>query len=252
MNNMDNIISVKNLTFSYEAAEVITDVSFDIQRGNFVALVGPNGAGKSTLIKVILGLEKNYTGEIKLLETDLKKFSAWKKIGYLPQRVNVFNPLFPATVREAVGLGLLAGKKFPKRFNKNDREKVSNALSFLDIADLEDRPIIELSGGQQQRVFLARALVSDPELLIMDEPSTALDPATRNNFFKLIKKLNQEKKMTIIMITHDTAQAGEYADKLLYLDKSVIFYGDFSDFCHSAEMEKYFGPFSQHLICHQH
>lgn len=249
---MGNIISVKNLSFSYGATEVISDISFDVDKGSFLALVGPNGAGKSTLIKVILGLEKKYSGQIEVLGSNLNKFSEWKKIGYLPQRVNVFNPLFPATVREVVALGLLAGKHYPKKFNKTDKERVDSILSFLDISDLRDRPIAELSGGEQQRVFLARALVSNPELLIMDEPSTALDPETRGNFFKLIKKLNQEKNTTVIMITHDTAQVGEHADKLMYLDKSIIFYGQFSDFCHSDQMEKYFGHAAQHLICHQH
>lgn len=258
MNNMDsinnstNILSVENLFFSYGAAEAVSGVSFKVNKGDFIALVGPNGAGKSTLIKVILGLEKKYSGKIKLLDQDLNKFSQWGKIGYLPQRVNVFNPLFPATVAEVVGLGLLAGKKYPKEFNRSDKEKISEVLSSLDIVDLKDRPIAELSGGQQQRVFLARALVSNPELLIMDEPSTALDPEMRDNFFKLIKKINQEKGATIIIVTHDTAQVGEYAGKLLYLDKSLIFFGEFSDFCHSPEMEKYFGHFSHHLICHQH
>lgn len=249
---MENILSVQNLSFSYGAAEAISDVSFDVNRGDFIALVGPNGAGKSTLIKVILGLAGGYSGRIKLLGSDLDRFSDWGKIGYLPQRVNVFNPLFPATVREVVGLGLLAGKRYPKRFHKDDQEQIDDILSFLGIVDLKDRPIVELSGGQQQRAFLARALVSRPELLIMDEPSTALDPETRDNFFKLIKGLNQERKATIIMITHDAGQVGEYADQLLYLDKSVIFYGPFGDFCRSAEMEKYFGHLSHHLICHQH
>jgi zinc transport system ATP-binding protein len=249
---MDKVLSVKNLSFSYGAMEAISNISFNVNKGDFVALVGPNGAGKSTLVKVILGLESGYSGEIKLFNFESNNFFAWEKIGYLPQRVNVFNPLFPATVGEVVGLGLLAGKKYPKKFSKDDKEKVNDTLAFLNIADLVNRPIVELSGGQQQRVFLARALVSNPELLIMDEPSTALDPETRDNFFKFIKKINQERSATVIMITHDAAQVGEYADKLLYLDKSLIFYGKFSDFCHSAEMEKYFGHFSQHLICHQH
>jgi zinc transport system ATP-binding protein len=110
----------------------------------------------------------------------------------------------------------------------------------------------ELSGGQQQRVFLARALVSDPELLILDEPSTALDPKTREHFFELAGRLNKDKGVTLIIITHDTAHIGQYAGKLLYLDKQIVFYGGFGDFCQSKEMEKFFGPFSQHLICHQH
>lgn len=249
---MNNILSVKNLFFSYDSVEVISDVSFEINQGDFIALVGPNGAGKSTLVKIILGLVSGYHGQIELFNSKLNNFDAWNKIGYLPQRVNVFNPLFPAMVEEVVSLGLLAGKKYPKKFTKNDKNKVAAILTTLGIVDLKNKPIAQLSGGQQQKVFLARALVSGPELLIMDEPSTALDPETRDNFFKLIKKINQEQNTTIIMITHDTAQVGEYAKKLLYLDKSLIFYGYFSDFCHSVEMEKYFGSFSHHLICHQH
>lgn len=248
----DPVLSVKNLSFSYGSTDVLDNVSFKIERGDFVALVGPNGAGKTTLIKVILGLENKCLGRIKIFGTDANNFNSWNLIGYLPQRVNTFNPLFPATVKEVVGLGLLSQKKFPKKFNHNDENKIVSILDFLGISDLKNRPVSELSGGQQQRVFLARALVSDPEFLIMDEPSTALDPETRQSFFKLIEKLNKEKGSTIVMITHDTTQVGQFANKMLYLDKGVIYYGNFVDFCHSADMEKYFGRFAQHLICHQH
>lgn len=248
----DLALSVENLAFSYGSTDVLDNVSFKIERGDFVALVGPNGAGKTTLIKVILGLENKYQGQIKIFGMDAKNFDQWNLIGYLPQRVNTFNPLFPAIVKEVVGLGLLSQKKYPKKFNHDDEIKIANILNFLDISDLKNRPVSELSGGQQQRVFLARALVSDPELLIMDEPSTALDPETRQSFFKLIEKLNKEKGSTVVMITHDTTQVGQYANKMLYLDKGVIFYGPFADFCHSEDMEKYFGRFAQHLICHQH
>jgi len=249
---MAEILALKNLFFSYGAAEVISDLSFSVQSGDFIALAGPNGAGKTTLVKVILGLVGKYSGEINIFGTAARKFSDWSKIGYLPQRANVFNPLFPASVTEVVSLGLLAGKKYPQKFNKDDFSKIQRTLDFLGIGDLSNRPIGELSGGQQQRVFLARALVASPELLIMDEPSAALDPETRDNFFKLIQKLNQEQGTTIIMITHDTAQVGQYAGQLLYLDKKLVFYGPFSEFCHSEDMAKYFGHFAQHLICHQH
>lgn len=250
MNNP--VLLIENLSFSFGTTNVLNDISFKIEKGDFVALVGPNGAGKTTLIKVILGLENNYLGQIKLFGIDAKQFSDWNKVGYLPQRVNTFNPLFPATVKEVVGLGLLSQKSYPKKFNKDDADKIESMLEFLGVTDLKNRPIAELSGGQQQRVFLARALVSNPEFLIMDEPSTALDPETRDNFFKLIEKLNKEKGTTIVMITHDTTQVGQYANELLYLDNKIIFYGPFADFCHSPEMEKYFGHFAQHLICHQH
>ncbi len=249
---MGNILSVKNLSFNYGNAEVLKDLSFSIEAGSFVALAGPNGAGKSTLVKLILGLEKKLQGSIEIFNQPVETFSAWSKIGYLPQKVNVFNPLFPASVKEVVGSGLLAQKKYPKKFNDNDNLLIEESLNLLSIADLKNRSISELSGGQQQKVFLARALVSKPQLLIMDEPSTALDPETRDSFFKLLQKLNQENGVSIIMITHDSAQVGAYAGKLLYLDREIIFYGDFTDFCHSKDMEKYFGHFSHHLICHQH
>lgn len=249
---METVLSVKNLFFDYEAAETLSDVSFDIQRGDFAALSGPNGAGKTTLLKIILGLEKIERGTVKVFDGDIGRFSDWSKIGYLPQRVNVFNPLFPATAKETVKMGLLSLKKFPKKFNRTDENKVREIFELLGIVDLENRSIGELSGGQQQRVFLARALVVQPELLILDEPGVALDPEIRERFFRLTEKLNKEKNTTIIMSTHDTSQIGQYANKLLYLDKEIIFFGPFADFCRSAAMEKYFGHFSQHLICHQH
>jgi zinc transport system ATP-binding protein len=245
-------LQVNNLSFSYNNNLVLDKVSFSILKGDFVALAGPNGAGKTTLIKIILGLEDLQQGEIKILNEDFKKNIPWSKIGYLPQRVNNFNQLFPATVKEVVALGLLSQKKYPKRINDFDEKLIRETLTLLNIEDLEKKSINKLSGGQQQRVFLARALVSEPQLLIMDEPSNALDPKMRDNFFKLIQKLNKEKGITVIMITHDTAQVGQYANKLLYLDKKIVFSGEFSDFCHSTEMEKYFGHFAQHLICHQH
>ena len=249
---MSKVLEIKNLSFTYGTSEILSDISFQVEKGDYIALAGPNGAGKTTLIKAILGLVKKSAGNIKIFGNNFENFNDWQKIGYLPQRVNAFNPLFPATVKEVVGLGLLSKKNYPKKITKKDEEKVKEMLSLMGIADLEDTPVAELSGGQQQRVFLARALASEPELLILDEPSTALDPQTRQHFFELVEKLNKEKGVTIILITHDTSQVGNYANKLLYLDRKVIFYGPFGEFCQAKNMEKYFGHFAQHIICHQH
>jgi zinc transport system ATP-binding protein len=249
---MSNVVAIENLNFSYGPVDALTGVSFMIESGDYVGLAGPNGAGKTTLIKVILGLLKDYRGGVELFGKPAASFDEWKRIGFLPQRVNVFNALFPATVKEVVGLGLLSQKGFPKKFSAADHSRIEQTLATMDIADLKDKIAGELSGGQQQRVFLARALVSGPELLILDEPGTALDPVSSRNFYELIRKLNKERGMTIIIITHDTGQIGEYADKLLYLDKKVVFYGRFKDFCESENMTQYFGHFSQHIICHQH
>jgi zinc transport system ATP-binding protein len=249
---MSSVVAIDNLSFSYGPVDALTGVSFMIESGDYVGLAGPNGAGKTTLIKVILGLLKDYRGAVELFGKSAASFDEWKRIGFLPQRVNVFNALFPATVKEVVGLGLLSQKGFPKKFGPGDDVRIEQTLATMDIADLKDKIAGELSGGQQQRVFLARALVSGPELLILDEPGTALDPVSSRNFYELIRKLNKEQGMTIIIITHDTGQIGEYADKLLYLDKKVVFYGRFKDFCESENMTQYFGHFSQHIICHQH
>jgi len=249
---MNPILTVKNLCVGYGSIEALHDVSFTVEKGDYVALVGPNGAGKTTLVKTVLGLSGKYSGTAELFGRDRKSFHDWGRIGYLPQRVHAFDPLFPAKVREVVGLGLLSQKHFPKRFTSEDSSRIGRTLDLMGIADLGDKLVGELSGGQQQRVFLARALVSDPELIILDEPGTALDPQSRESFFEFIKKLNEDRGMAIILITHDTAQIGQYAKKMLYLDKKVVFYGSFADFCRSEEMNQYFGHFSQHLICHQH
>jgi len=249
---MSAILKVKDLSVGYGTSEVLNSVSFTLDKGDYVALAGPNGSGKTTLIKTILGLMEIRSGQIELFGATAGSFHQWDLIGYLPQRVNVFNPLFPATVREAVSLGLLSRKRFPKIFSRSDEARIDDTMELMGITDIKNRLVGELSGGQQQRTFLARALVSSPELLILDEPSTALDPQARENFFELIKTLNHERGITIILITHDISQIGQYANRLLYLDKTVIFYGLFSEFCQSEEMNRFFGHFSQHMICQQH
>jgi zinc transport system ATP-binding protein len=247
-----NIVSTEHLYFHYNSAEVLADASFVLEKGDYLGLVGPNGSGKTTLIKLLLGFLKPSGGAAHLFGQNPQEFKEWQKIGYLPQKMMAFNPLFPATVREVVSLGLLSKKKFPKRMARSDRAFVDGALDLLDIADLGHKLIGELSGGQQQRVFLAKALVGEPELLILDEPTTALDPETRERFFGTLRDLNRNKMVTIIIITHDTGTIGEHASKLLYLDKRVVFCGTFEDFCMSSGMTNYFGEFSQHLICHRH
>ncbi len=246
------VLSVRSLYCSYGSADVLSDVTFDVDRGDYIGLAGPNGAGKTTLVKTILGLSERFKGTIQLFGQDLREFTGWGRVGYLSQRATAFNPLFPASVKEVVGLGLLSKKDFPRRFSRQDDSIIRQSLELMGIADLETRPVSDLSGGQQQRVFLARALVAGPELLILDEPGTALDPQSREGFFELIRKLNRDRAITVVLITHDTSHIGQYANKLLYLDKKIVFYGSFSDFCRSEEMHSYFGHFSQHLICHQH
>src|SRR6185369_4726764 len=156
----DKIVTTELLSCSYREGRVLEDVSFQVERGDYVGIVGPNGSGKSTLIKALLGLVTIGSGSATLFGTPLPDFRDWHKVGYLPQSLHLVNPVFPATVRETVGLGLLSLKRFPKRLNRADNNKISKIFEELGILDLEHKLIGELSGGQLQRVLLARAVVN--------------------------------------------------------------------------------------------
>ena len=246
------IISVERLSFRYNSAEVLSSISFSVDAGDYIGLVGPNGSGKTTLIKIILGLIQSENGSVSLFGMNPSVFGEHYRIGYLPQKLTNFNPNFPATVKEIVALGLFSRKRFPKRVEKDDKALINEAMALTDVIDIKDALIGELSGGQQQRVLVSRAIVNMPELLILDEPTTALDPEAREKFFNILYELNSRKDVTIILVTHDIASIGKYASKLLYLDKKIIFYGSFEDFCLSENMTHYFGEFAQHIICHRH
>lgn len=243
-------VSVRNLRFTYESRDVLRDVSFSIEAGDYVGLVGPNGSGKSTLIRLILGLETPVDGSVSLFGHAPSHFHDWHKVGYLPQKNAALSRFFPATVQEIVALGLV-----PKRASVSGgdgRDALERVLDLMDITDIRDKLIGELSGGQQQRVLLARALIKEPELLILDEPTIAVDPEIRERFLNVLMELNQRRQVTVLLVTHDTGSIGKYAKKLLYLETEMIFYGGFDDFCLSAEMTKVFGSFAQHIICHRH
>jgi zinc transport system ATP-binding protein len=246
------ILSVERLSFRYNSVEVLSDIAFSVDAGDYIGLVGPNGSGKTTLIKIILGLIQSEKGSVSLFGMNASVFGEHYRIGYLPQKLTNFNPNFPATVKEIVSLGLFSKKGFPKRVEKNDEALINEAMALTDVVDIKDTLIGELSGGQQQRVLVSRAIVNKPELLILDEPTTALDPEAREKFFHILYELNFRKNVTVILVTHDIASIGKYASKLLYLDKKIIFYGSFEDFCLSENMTHYFGEFAQHLICHRH
>jgi len=238
-----NVVTVENVAYSYNAATAISDVSFYIEQGDYLGIVGPNGSGKSTLIKIILGILPLQTGSVSLFDTPLSGFGHWDRIGYLPQKLSALNTHFPGSVREIVEMG---------RRNSKKNENTQHVLDLMGIRHLAGRLIGELSYGEQQRAMLARTLVNRPELLIFDEPTTALDPETRDTFYSLTKDLNRAHGTTIVLITHDIGTIGRYARRLLYLDKKIVFAGTFQEFCASRDMTGFFGEKSQHIICHQH
>lgn len=246
------VVRTDRLACCYREGRVLEDVSFQVVRGDYVGIVGPNGSGKSSLIKSLLGLVDICAGNASLFGSQLADFREWHRIGYLPQSLNLVNPVFPATVHETVGLGRLSLKSFPKRMNRDDKNKIDETLNELSIYDLRSKLVGELSGGQLQRVLLARAIVNDPELLVLDEPTAALDPETRERFYSMIADINRTRGVTVMLVTHDSGAIGQYASRMLYLDKKILFYGSFEEFCQSPEMSSLFGEHSQHLMCHRH
>ncbi len=244
-----SIVEAQDLGVAFDGRQVLSGVNFSILQGDYIGLVGPNGSGKSTLIKCILGLINPSNGVISLFRAAPAAMEHRDRVGYLPQRMDFFNPRFPTTVREVISQGLIAKKKAGRRVAG---EEIEDMIELFDLKGLRNRLIGELSGGQQQRVFIARALVNGPEFLILDEPTSALDPEVREGFFSLLNDLNEKKKVTVILVTHDIGSVGKYASKLMYLDKRVVFFGGFDEFCLSENMESFFGSSSQHIICHKH
>ena len=243
------VIAARDLSVAFDGRQVLSDVNFSIMQGDYIGLVGPNGSGKSTLIKCMLGLIRSSHGDISLFNSAPPAMKQRERIGYLPQRMDLFNPRFPTTVTEVISQGMIANRRAGKRSAGREIEKV---IGLFDLNGIRNRLIGELSGGQQQRVFIARALVNEPDILILDEPTSALDPEVRGSFFELLHELNEKKNITIILVTHDIGGVGQYATKLMYLDKKVIFFGGFDEFCLSENMASFFGSASQHIICHKH
>jgi zinc transport system ATP-binding protein len=217
------IVTIKNLDLKSNSDIILDDISFEIKKGDFLGIIGPNGAGKTTLFKCMLGLNKDYSGTIKIFNKEIKKDfkKIYKKIGYIPQSNN-FDQRFPATVKEIIQLGTI-GKKV-------DREKIDNLLELTGISEYLNRRIGDLSGGQQQRVMITKALIHEPELLILDEPATAIDANILKLFYKLLIKLNKEKNITIIWSSHDLDAVNLLSNKVACIYKKLLFHGRSEEF----------------------
>lgn len=225
-----NIININNLSLGYNNIPVIQNLNVKINDGDFVCIVGSNGAGKSTLIKGILGLLKPISGSIEL--NNIKK----NFIGYMPQETKV-DSNFPASVYEIVLSGTLNKVGLKPTYSKELKKIADDNLKLLDIYSLKDKCFNELSGGQRQRVLLARSLCSTSKILILDEPSNNLDYNSKKNLYKILQYLNKEKKMTIIMVTHDLDHNNLIGNKILSLQKGNYFYGNTNDFVKKVHHE---------------
>jgi len=242
----EEIVSINNLNLKNGSDIILDNVSFKIKKGDFLGIIGPNGAGKTTLFKCMLGLNKNFSGTIRIFNKDVKKEykKIYKKIGYIPQSNN-FDPQFPATVKEIIKLGTIKKKKLIK-------DTLKEIVEFTGIEEYLDKRIGNLSGGQQQRVMITKALINEPDLLILDEPGTAIDINILKLFYKLLIKLNQEKKITIIWSSHDLDAVNLLSNKVACIYKKLLFHGGSKEFFSDENNIKKFTESAMHIHIKSH
>lgn len=217
-------LSCRDAVLSYEGNIVVEHLSFELPKGAYLCIIGENGSGKSTLVKSILGLKHPTSGEITLGEGLMRR-----QIGYLPQRSDR-NPDFPASVREVVLSGVLNQHGYAPFYSRKEKGKAQESMKLLGISALEKHSFQKLSGGQQQRALLARALCAASGMLLLDEPMTGLDPEASEEMYRILKRLNQEQGMTILMVTHDLENALGYASHVLKLYTHGHFFGTLEEY----------------------
>ena len=216
-------IEVQVRNFSYGSVRVLDQIEFTVPEGTFCVLLGQNGAGKSTLLKLMLGeISLDEQGRIRLLGQDIRQFHSWSKISYVPQGGLASYQNFPASVEEIVQANLYTRIGKFRFAGKKEKEMVQQALAMVEMEKFSKRLIGKLSGGQQQRVLLARALVNEPQLLLLDEPTSGMDEKSTENFYEFLKKIHREQDVTIFMITHDRQRMEAYADTVWLLEEGRL------------------------------
>ncbi|QLH05357.1 zinc ABC transporter ATP-binding protein [Nitrosopumilus oxyclinae] len=240
---MLKVVEINNLTVQYPDVKALDDVSLVVNQGDFLGIIGPNGAGKSTLFASMLGLNTKYKGTIKFFDEDIKTSKNYlKELGYVPQKP-IFENNFPVTVTDVVRMGLR---------KESDENKIDEVLQQLWIHELRNRRIGELSGGQQQRVFIAKALVNNPKILILDEPVTGIDQQSIDLFYSILRELNSKQKITIIWSSHDLDAVNKLANHVACLNRTLFFHGESETFFSDDELVKQYSEASMQEHMHHH
>ncbi|HJD42201.1 MAG TPA: metal ABC transporter ATP-binding protein [Candidatus Mediterraneibacter quadrami] len=229
------LIKCENISIGYEGQTVVKDLDFQIDPGDYLCIVGENGSGKSTLVRSLLGLKNVEKGQI-IYGNGLKQ----TEIGYLPQQTDVQKD-FPASVYEVVRSGRLNSRGFHPFYTAADRKAAVEKMDLLGIRDLARQCFRDLSGGQKQRVLLARALCATKSLLLLDEPVTGLDPIVTGEFYQLIRRINRESGIAVVMVSHDIESAVKDASHILHLQETALFFGTTEEYKRSPVGRRFLG-----------
>jgi zinc transport system ATP-binding protein len=246
-----NLVVLRRVSFAYDGTPVLVDIDFAIEEGDFLAIIGPNGSGKTTLVKLVLGLLRPTSGEIEIFGRPPSAFTDRRKVGYVPQKATHIDPFFPASVEEVVGMALLSGSRPGGLSGREARVRVHSALEQVGMAEFAKGPIGRLSGGQQQRVFIARALVTTPRILFLDEPTTGVDAETQASFYDMLHRLNRSEGLTIVLVTHDIGIVNKHVNRVACLNQRLVYHGDHEGFCRSEAFREMIAH-GNHLVAHEH
>ena len=264
---MKSMLRVQDLTVEYGGRVAVDGINLDVTEGDLLGIVGPNGAGKTTLFRAILGLQK-YTGHIELFGYGPDHLTSLiPLVGYVPQRIS-FEPNFPATVHDVVSMGMVSergiaagarliqerGHAWNRTYKKIGRteDRIAAVLNTAGLGHLRDRRIGELSGGEQQRVFIAKSLIKDPLLMILDEPVTGVDVEAQTKFYSVIKKINEENGITIVWSSHDLDAIEKYASRVACMNRNLFFHGAKEKFFSDEKILKTYTESTMQMHMHDH
>ncbi len=243
-------VELEDVDFDYGEVRVLEGINLTVEPGDFLGIIGPNGSGKTTLLRIVLGLLEPTRGTVRLFGHPPSSFRQWGRLGYVPQKA-MLDPALPATVHEVVATGLVPALGLFGRIGALQRQRIGEVLGHVGMQAHATARIGALSTGQQQRVLIARALVSNPELLILDEPTGGVDPEAQTSFYALLQHLNRERDVTLILVSHDIGVVAKEVTKLACLNRRLIFHGRPGDFLTDAALTALYGP-SVRVVSHQH
>ena len=248
---MTALVELRSVSLHSDGEVILDQINLRVEPGDFLGIIGPNGAGKTTLLRMILGLETPTSVSVILFGERVEAFRGWGRLGYVPQRV-ALDPRFPATVAEVVASGLTARTGVFHAPGPDAPRAVEEALHLVGMAPHRERLVGRLSVGQRQRALIARALVTRPELLLLDEPTGGIDPEAQEQFYDLLQTLNRSHAVTLVLVTHDIAVVGSAVRKLACLNRRLVFHGEPREFLSDAALSSLYGAPVHLLSPHRH